>query len=83
MFVPDKLKAMREAKRVLKPHASFLFNVWAAIDENEFAGITHRTVAGFFENDPPAFYEIPFGYHDQAGIEALLREAGFDEVRCI
>lgn len=82
MFVPDKRKAMQEARRVLKHGGSFLFNVWDAIDENEFAGITHRTVAGFFESDPPAFYEIPFGYHDQEAIETLLREAGFDEVRC-
>lgn len=82
MFVPDKLKAMREAKRVLKPRAPFLFNVWSAIDANEFAGITHRTVASFFESDPPAFYEIPFGYNDQEAIELSLREAGFDEVHC-
>jgi ubiquinone/menaquinone biosynthesis C-methylase UbiE len=82
MFVPDKLQAMREAKRVLKPEASFLFNVWGALDQNDFARITHETVGAFFENDPPSFYEVPFGYHDRAAIESSLREAGFDSVRC-
>jgi ubiquinone/menaquinone biosynthesis C-methylase UbiE len=82
MFVPDKLQAMREARRVLKPGASFLFNVWAAMEHNEFAQITHETVSRFFANDPPAFYEIPFGYHDRGAIEGSLHEAGFEEVRC-
>lgn len=82
MFVPDKLEAMREARRVLKPGASFLFNVWTAIEQNEFAQIAHETIAAFFENDPPAFYEIPFGYHDRAAIESALREAGFGQVAC-
>jgi ubiquinone/menaquinone biosynthesis C-methylase UbiE len=82
MFVPDKLKAMCEAKRVLKTGASFLFNVWSALEHNDFARITHETISGFFPTDPPAFYEIPFGYHDRAAIEAALGEAGFDEVRC-
>jgi hypothetical protein len=81
MFVPDKLQAMREARRVLKPGASFLFNVWAALEHNDFARITHETVGAFFENDPPSFYEVPFGYHDRAAIESSLREAGFAEVR--
>jgi ubiquinone/menaquinone biosynthesis C-methylase UbiE len=82
MFVPDKLQAMREAKRVLKAGGSFLFNVWAALEHNDFARITHETVACFFEEDPPAFYQIPFGYHDRAAIESSLREAGFADVRC-
>jgi ubiquinone/menaquinone biosynthesis C-methylase UbiE len=81
MFVPDKIQAMREAKRVLKPAASFLFNVWAGLEHNDFARIAHETVGAFFKKDPPSFYEIPFGYHDRAAIESSLREAGFAEVR--
>ena len=37
MFFPDKAKAFSEARRVLKPGGTFLFNVWDRIEENEFA----------------------------------------------
>lgn len=41
----------------------------------------HETVGNFFENDPPAFYQLPFGYHDWEAIQCALREAGFREVK--
>src|SRR5438552_6558465 len=60
MFVPDKQSAVRECHRVLTSGGGFLFNVWDSIDRNPIAQITHKTVASFFDKDPPTFYEIPF-----------------------
>src|SRR6266513_5459086 len=81
MFVPDKALAAREAHRVLKPGGLFLFNVWDALEHNELGQLTHQTIASYFEKDPPAFYEVPFGYHDQDEIKRMLEGAGFREVR--
>jgi SAM-dependent methyltransferase len=79
--VPDKALAAREAHRVLKPGGLFLFNVWDAIEHNAMPELAHRTVAAFFENDPPDFYEVPYGYHNRDEIKRVLKEAGFQEIK--
>ena len=81
MFVPDKLLAAQEARHVLKPGGLFLFNVWDAMEHNALGQLTHRIIASYFEKDPPAFYQVPFGYHDQREIKRVLKEAEFNEIR--
>ena len=76
MFVPDKALSAREAHRVLKPGGVFLFNVWDSMEYNDLGRIAHETISSFFEKDPPTFYQVPFGYHDQNEIRRVLESAG-------
>jgi ubiquinone/menaquinone biosynthesis C-methylase UbiE len=80
MFFPDKEKTAREVQRVLNPGGTFLFNVWDAIEENDLQHIAHTVIGKFFDNNPPDFYQVPFSYHDQNKISALLSGAGFTRV---
>jgi SAM-dependent methyltransferase len=81
MFFPDKPAAYAEAKRVLKPGGTFLFNVWGEMGANPCAEIAHADVLKFFPKDPPQFYLTPFGYADTARVRADLRAGGFSDVR--
>ena len=80
MFVPDKAAALRESYRVLRRGGVFLFNVWDSFDANPFAQIAHTTIATFFDQDPPKFYEIPFSLYDSKLVRQLLHGAGFERI---
>jgi ubiquinone/menaquinone biosynthesis C-methylase UbiE len=81
MFFPDRIKAYREAKRVLKPGGLFIFNVWDRIEENVFAANVTEALAQLFPDDPPRFLaRTPHGYHDIELIRSELQAAGFKNV---
>ena len=78
MFFPDKAKAFAEARRVLRPGGTFIFNAWDRIEENEFADTVTAALATLFPKDPPRFRaRTPHGYHDRATIERDLASGGF------
>ena len=82
MFFSDRVKAYREAKRVLKPGGLFVFNVWDRIEENVFADNVTQAVGELFPDDPPRFLaRTPHGYHDVALIRSELQAASFSEMQ--
>jgi ubiquinone/menaquinone biosynthesis C-methylase UbiE len=83
MFFPDKLAAMREARRVLKAGGEFSFNVWDSPSRNSYEEVADGVVVGFFPANPPTFFQVPFGYHDQGAIRSVMKEAGFANIRWV
>jgi ubiquinone/menaquinone biosynthesis C-methylase UbiE len=81
MFFPDKVQGYREARRVLKSGANYVFNVWDRVETNDFIHVACQTLADIFPDDPPRFmYRTPHGYCDLEVIGEELRAAGFEAV---
>lgn len=81
MFFPDRIKGYSEARRVLRPEGTFVFNVWDRIEENVFAHEATIALGKLFPHDPPRFMaRTPHGYFDQTTIRADLERAGFGNV---
>jgi SAM-dependent methyltransferase len=80
MFFPDKTEAYREAFRVLAPNGRYYFNVWDSFEFNSFARITHEAIGRLVDGEAPAFFTVPFGYHQIDEIKAALIQSGFSDI---
>ncbi len=80
MFFPDKPRSYREVRRVLKRNGRYVFNVWDSHAHNAFGRLAHQAVAQLYGDDPPQFFQVPFGYHCIDAISKSLLEAGFTDI---
>jgi ubiquinone/menaquinone biosynthesis C-methylase UbiE len=84
MFFPDRPHAYAEARRVLRPGGTFIFNAWDRIEENEFAHTVTKALATLFPADPPMFMaRTPHGYSDRVRIASDLAGGGFNKTALI
>jgi len=77
MFFPDKLLALQEAARVLKPGGKFYFNIWDSFEHNHLIQTVNQTIAEILPENTPDFFNVPYGYYEIDVIKNLLFEAGF------
>ncbi len=82
MFVPDKVRANQEARRVLRTGGHYLLVTFNRSELNPVPEAAGRAVDELFPDDPPRYMERgPFSYIDPAHIERDLRAAGFTEIQ--
>lgn len=81
MFFPEKVRAYREARRLLRTGGTFLFSVWDSLEANPASHAIHLAVREVVPEPKPEFIaRTPFGYNDVNKIEQQLRAAGFEDI---
>lgn len=80
MFLPDKTLGFREARRVLAPGGTLLGNVWQSMDDNPFVRAMQTRLGILFPDDPPHFFETPYGYHDTERLRADMVAGGWQNI---
>jgi SAM-dependent methyltransferase len=80
MFVPDKSKALSEARRVLAQGGTLLASVWGSLADNPSIGALHEKLVAMFPANPPRFLETPYGFGDAAYWRCGMMDAAFTYV---
>jgi SAM-dependent methyltransferase len=83
MFFPDKVRANREAWRVLVSGGRYLLVSFDRFEFNPVPKMAEDAVVALFPEDPPDYMERgPFSYADSALIEHDLLAASFTDIAC-
>jgi len=80
MGLTDRVLAFREARRVMKPGARFVFNVPAHLRRNPVAESVQHAMEDLFPSDPPDYLtKVLHGYADNEAVDDDLTLAGFTD----
>ena len=81
MFMPDKPRANREARRVLNAAGRYLFLTFDRLSLNPLSEAAGKAVDELFPDDPLRYMERgPYSYTDPAQIDQDLRAAEFTTI---
>jgi ubiquinone/menaquinone biosynthesis C-methylase UbiE len=82
-FFPDRAGALREMRRVLKPHGRIAIAVWTEIARNEIFASYHAALRATAPPELADLMNAPFSWPSGTALKAVAEDAGFREIRLI
>src|SRR5262249_25921978 len=80
-FFPDRVQALREMRRVLRPGGRLAFTVWSAISDTPYAAALAAALARHVSPEAGAMARAAHALHDAVELHDLVAAAGFANVR--
>ena len=80
-FFPDRLAALSEMRRALKPSGQLAIATWSRIEDNALYAALHAALRETVPADLADRLLAPFGGPDVKALEDTVEAAGFQEVR--
>ncbi len=82
-FFPNRMAALREMRRVLKPNGRAAIAVWAGLECNPIFAAYHAALLATVPEDIADLIVAPFSWPDGAALQRTTEEAGFRKVRLL
>jgi ubiquinone/menaquinone biosynthesis C-methylase UbiE len=79
-FFPDRLAALREMRRALRPGGELAVAVWTQIAENEWFTAIQKALLATLGREAAAVIEAPFRWPDGEELKQTVEAAGFRNV---
>jgi ubiquinone/menaquinone biosynthesis C-methylase UbiE len=80
-FFPDRVQALREMRRVLRPDGRLAFTVWSAIGDTPYAAALSAALVRHVSPEAGSMARAPHALHDAVELHDLVTAAGFRNVR--
>jgi len=80
-FFPNKVTALREMKRALKPAGQLTIAVWTEIADNTWFAAIHKVLSALLGPRAATVINAPFQWPQRTDLEEALIGAGFSDIK--